>query len=275
MNFAGRLTRPGALVQEGGVVPQQEEHAALEKRPGSLEGTARNQIDRTGQRAALRLRRRREGNLDARHVVDRHHVHRHEAPGAAAAAGADRARDAEAVDGDRDIIRRDAVDRYSPRVPARHVDGDARHELQELSDVSLRHIAKFVGGNDIFHVRREALLVDCQRGSTHHAGRRDHVVVQLDRLALDAGGAFPGRGGKLKITLTRAPGDHLHGMRLQSGSGEKCRHLGGARRDLLQAVIAVRVSGRLDRCPFDLEPNTLENGAGGGIVDPTFNGSRG
>ena len=76
----------------------------------------------------------------------------------------------EAADRDRHAVEADAVERDLGRLASDIAECHAGNESQQLTDISVGHRAKLVGGDDVLHVRCEPPLVDRDGGAVHLLG---------------------------------------------------------------------------------------------------------
>ena len=178
----------GGLTPMLDVIAHQKISAEISRGPRALERAARDEIHGPGEGITLRVGRRREGDLDAREVVDGHLIEADAARGAAATA-ADRTREAEAVERDGDVDGRHAVQRDIAGVAPGVVDVHARHEFHKLGDVALGDVAKLIGGDDVFHIGGETLFIDREGGGAHLARGGDDEIVEFHDRAVGGGRA--------------------------------------------------------------------------------------
>ena len=104
-------------------------------------------------------------DLDPRDVIEIEEADFDGAAGVVVAGGGQ----ADAAERDGGVGRGRAVEGDRAAVAAAEVNRDAGHKLQELRDVALGDGAELIGGDDVFDVGGEALLVDRNGGAVHFA----------------------------------------------------------------------------------------------------------
>ena len=231
------------------VVAHAEIDVGLEQGFGALEGTARHHVHCARQRGGRRLGSGRVEHLDAREVVDRNHVRHDRAVGFTTVGGGE----IEAIDRDRHIVRRDAVDRDAPGVAAGVADRDSGEKLQKLGGVTLRYVAKLLRRDDLLDVGREAQLVNGQGRGVHLARGRDLKFGQLHDVAVALG--WHAQRDREFGGLARRD---LSGAQIAGQARVERLHFHRARRHLRQAEIALGVGERHESGAFDRNAGPLD-----------------
>jgi hypothetical protein len=164
-----------------------------------------------------------------------------------------------------DVGGGDAVDGDVAGVAAGIFDGDAGQKFQEIGGVALGDEAELIGGEDVFDIGGEALLVDGEGGGGHFLRGGDDEGVEFHGAVGLRGGGAGGRGGEREIKQGGAAGADGHGGGLHGEAGKKRGDAGGAGRDADEAEIAAGVGEGFEGGALDGEAGALDEFAVGGV----------
>ena len=144
----------------------------------------------------------------------------------------------------------------------------ARHELQELADVAVLHVAERVGREDIFQIGRVALLVDRDGGGIGLALGGDGEGVEFH----DATLAVAGGAREIEILHGRLAGGEIERDRL--GVEARVEHVEHdlARRHLRQAIDAGLIGEHLEAGAADGDAGVVKKLAGDDVLHAAGDG---
>ena len=249
------------LAQTALVGAKQYEGIAVEYGFGTFEGAAGDDIYRARERHAGGFRRRGIEHFDARDVVGRKILRIDMAGSALEGTG-----HVETIHRHGDVVVGYAVDGNPARNAEAGVDGDAGDELQQVADVALRRGAKFIGGDDVAHVRGKTLLVDRDRGPVHFARLGDDETREFLNYCTRDDGAFA-ETAQLEIVFSRSASPDGHSDCLCHQASAKRLNVGGAGRNAWEIVLADVVGEYFEARALNGDSRSLSVFAAAGVED--------